>query len=185
LTPCCAILRRIASRELSVMAADLPLAAAGPSSPLTSPLSPAQVTAHRATSSPATCASPPHRSLPPSLRAGEAPHRRCLLLTSVMPPHLLLVCCLPSTRAAVIGVAPCRHAARAPVPWAARAPAWLGHEVVGYTRRSCANGPRNTVPWVAARESTRGLSSFFYFLNLIKSMQIQKFVQVWFELRKM
>jgi hypothetical protein len=28
-------------------------------------------------------------------------------------------------------------------------------------------------------------SSFSYFLSLIKSMKIQKFMQVWFELRKL
>jgi hypothetical protein len=93
LTPRCAILRRVADRELSAPATALPLAAVGPSSPLTSPLSPTQVAARHAASSPTTCALPPHRSLPPSLRTGEAPHRCRLLLTSVRPPHLLPVCC--------------------------------------------------------------------------------------------
>jgi hypothetical protein len=168
-------------------AAALPLAAAGPSSPLTSPLSPVQLIAHRAASSPAMCTSPPRHSLMLSLHAGEAPHCRHLLLTSVWPPHLLPMCCLPSTHATVARAVLCCHAARAHVhvPWAARAPAWLGHEAVGRTRRSCANGLRSTVPWAAVRETARGLSSFFYFLNLIKAMQIQKIVQVWFELRKM
>jgi hypothetical protein len=50
---------------------------------------------------------------------------------------------------------------------------------------ACACAVGSTVPWAAVRETARGLSSFFYFLNLIKAMQIQKFVQVWFELRKM
>jgi hypothetical protein len=188
LTPRCAILRRVADRELSAPAIALPLAAVGPSSPLTSPLSPTQVAAHHAASSPTTCALPPHRSLPLSLRTGEAPHRCRLLLTSVRPPHLLPVCCLPWTHTTIARAAPCRHATRAPVSlsWAAaRAPAWLGHEAMGHTRLSYPNGPCGTVPWAAARESACGLSSFFYFLNLIKSIQIQKFVQVWFELRKM
>jgi hypothetical protein len=111
LTPRYAVLHRVTGHELSAPATALPLATAGPNSPLTSPLSPAQVTARRAASSPATCASPPHRSLPPSLRAGEAPHHRHLLLTSVRPPHLLPVCCLLSTRVAVAVATPCRHAA--------------------------------------------------------------------------
>jgi hypothetical protein len=111
LTPRYAILHRVTGHELSAPATALPLATAGPNSPLTSPLSPAQVVARRAASSPATCASPLHRSLPPSLRTGEAPHRRHLHLTSVRPPHLLPVCCLPSTRAAVAVATPCRHAA--------------------------------------------------------------------------
>jgi hypothetical protein len=121
LTPRCAILHRVAGREHSMPAAALPLATAGPSSPLTSPLSPVQLTAHRTASSPAMCASPPRHSLMLSLRATEAPHCRRLLLTSVWPPHLLPMCCLPSTHAAIAGAVLCCHAARAHVhvPWAA------------------------------------------------------------------
>jgi hypothetical protein len=115
------------------------------------------------------------------LRTGEAPHHHRLLLTSVRPLCFFPVCCLPLTHAAVTGA----ERAHVAVSWVARAPAWLGHEAVGRTRQSCAIGPRGTIQWATARESARGLSSFFYFLNLIKSMQIQKFVQVWFELRKM
>jgi hypothetical protein len=68
------VLHWVTSRELSAPAAALPLAAAGPNLPLASPLFPTQVAARRAASSPTMCASPPHRSLLPSLRAGEAPH---------------------------------------------------------------------------------------------------------------
>jgi hypothetical protein len=39
--------------------------------------------------------------------------------------------------------------------------------------------------WAAGGFGPLAFSSFSYFLNLIKSMQIQKFVQVWFELRKL
>jgi hypothetical protein len=92
LTLRCAILHQVAGRELSAPSTALPPVAAGPSSPLNSPLSLTQVTARRATSSP-------------------APQRHRLLLTSIRPPHLLPVCCLLSSCVAVAGAALCHHAA--------------------------------------------------------------------------
>jgi hypothetical protein len=109
-----------------------------------------------------------HYLLPPPLQRAchdRTPLFRWACASSVRPPHLLSVCCVPSTRAAIAGAVPCRHAVRASVPvlWVACAgPVQMG-------RMALYHGPR-------PGNRPTDLVLLFYFLNIFKFLQIQKFV---------
>jgi hypothetical protein len=95
-------------------------------------------------------------------------------------------------RRAIGAVTPsCAHATRdqAGAPCLDAARLWVTSNVGPWGRGPHVPGPMETSHatlccWAASRNQLDGLDSFSFFLNNFKSLHVQKFVQVWFKVRK-